>query len=118
MSGSSFRPLSCSEREVLEVLLAPDFPGKDELVHQIEHCQVKVIDENGSLDFDVTDTVKATHVKYAVPTEGEYEDSDGVMTHVLLHVAGDYITMLDIYKENLSRVIQLDPKKLRVFAYS
>jgi len=92
------------EKQLVERLLEPDFPGRDELVQQLHAAEVRGIDEDGSVEFRVTSDVPACNVKYRVPTEGEYEDLDGVKVHVLLHVVGRKAKELELYKEDNSPV--------------
>ena len=47
---STFRPLESREREVLEKLLEPEFPGRDELRHQLNSVTAKQVFEDGTLD--------------------------------------------------------------------
>ncbi len=56
-------------------------------------------------------------MKYVVPTEGEYEDPDGVTVHVLLHLAGERAKELEFFREDGCRVQTWpDPVSIRVFA--
>jgi hypothetical protein len=105
------------ERGLIRKLLEPVFPGRDELSQQLKTAKVRTIDEDGSLEFSISSNTKADHVKYVVPTEGEYEDPDGITVHVLLHVAGDKAKELEFYREDNARVQTWpDPGKVRVFA--
>ena len=76
MTSLAYRTPTPAERQWLEALLTPRFPGRDELLEQVRHSLVREFDHNGSLEFDVHTTVKADSVKYAVPTEAEYEDAE------------------------------------------
>jgi len=80
-----FRDLTDNERTILNRLLETDFPGRDQIVEQLRVSRVKTIDENGSLEIQTDSPVKASSVKSRVPTEGEIEDSDGVIIHFLVH---------------------------------
>ena len=104
MGTAQFRNMIKRERELILKLLAPDFPGKDELTLQIETAQVKVLDEDGCLEFLVHSEVDAKSVKYVVPTEAEYEDSDGITVHVLLHMSGKKVKELEFFREDNRRV--------------
>ena len=101
----------------MNCLVARDFPGSKELALQIQDCQVRHLDEDGSLEFRVMMPVKASAVKYRVPAEGEAEDSDGVTIHFLIHVLDGVLDELEIYKEDNTPIIIL-PRidAIRVFA--
>lgn len=117
MSNHSFRPLSSSEHKLLDRLLSPDFPGRDELVQQLDDCEVREIDDNGSLEFKVETAIRANRVKYRVPTEGECEDMDNVTVHILLHVLDEKLNELEIYKEDNSKVMRpINAEDVRVCA--
>jgi hypothetical protein len=112
-----FRDMQPKERELIRKLLEPMFPGRDELAQQLETAKVRTIDNNGSLEFMVSSPTKASRVKYAVPTEGEYEDPDGVTVHVLLRMLGDKVKELEFYREDNGQVQSWpDPGSVRVFA--
>ncbi len=77
---------------------------------------VRSIDENGSLDFIVPLDKKAS-VHNSVPVEAEAEDVDGVTIHILLHVIEGIARGIEVYKEDLSRVILFPaPAELRLFS--
>lgn len=117
MKTSPWRELTTDEMALLERLLSPDFPGKEELLAQIRHCLVKVIDEDGSLEFDVQSTVDVPGVQRGVLTEGEFQDIDGGTAHVLLHVVDGKVKELEFYKEDGSRVKKVpSPTNVEVFA--
>jgi len=117
MIAGPFRELLLKERELLGRLFTPAFPGREELSEQLESAKVKVIDEDGSLEFLISSSTKAKNVKYVVPTEGEYEDSDGVIVHILLHLLGDKAQELEFFREDGTPVRQWpDPQNVRVFA--
>jgi hypothetical protein len=93
-----------NEEELIRKLLEPAFPGRSELLQQMETAKVRVIDDNGSLEFLINSVIKAEHVKYAVPTEGRYADPDGMDVHVLLHVIGNKAVELQIFRDDSARV--------------
>ena len=47
---NAFRPLTTYERELLEKLLEPEFPGRDELRQQLNSVTAKQLHEDGTLD--------------------------------------------------------------------
>ena len=117
MSPESFRDMYPRERDLIRKLLGPAFPGRDELSEQLKTAKVRIIDEDGSLEFSISSDARADRVKHVVPTEGEYEDPDGVTVHVLLHLFSDKAKELELFREDGSRVQTWpDPDFVRVFA--
>ena len=113
-SYKKYRPLSSYERVILDRLLESDFPGRSQIAEQLGKCLVRTIDEEGSLELHVQTDLKA-EVKRRIPIEGEVEDADGILIHVLLHVVNGVVTELEIYKDNSSPIIiRPDASKLRL----
>jgi len=100
---SSFRPLKTHERELLEKLLEPKFPGRDELRRQLYSVVAKQMFEDGTLALQC-DRSDPAPVKWPVPTEGECPDADGVTIHVLLHVVDGVMVQLQIFKDGESEI--------------
>lgn len=112
---SSFRPLTDHERGVLEKLLEPAFPGRDELLDQMNSVTAQKIDDDGSLVLQCGPSRPAP-VKCRVPTEGECVDTDGIAIHVLLHVVDGMMSELEVFKDDSSRVRNLPaPRELMLF---
>ena len=112
-SMSSYRALSSWEKGLIQRLLSSPFPGRDELLNQVENVAASPIhedgtplDENGSLYLKSSSPVKAS-VRTRVPAEGEAQDIDNVTIHYLLHVVEGRIEQLEIFKEDLSKVSSL-----------
>ena len=117
MEPEPFRAIQKRERELIQRLLMPAFPGRDEVSRQLETARARTFDEDGSFEFLVEPGTGVDHVKYAVPTEGEYEDPDGVTVHVLLHVVGSAVKEIELYREDNTRVRTWpNPETLRVYA--
>jgi len=113
-NSEKYRPLSSYERKILDRLLEADFQGRNQILEQLNKCLVRTIDKEGSLEFHVQTDLK-TEVKRRIPIEGEVEDADEVMIHVLLHVVNGVLTELEFYKDNSSPIIaMLDPSRLRL----
>ena len=90
--------------------------GSEQLSTQIQNCLVRSIVENGSLDFTVSLDQRAL-VHNSVPVEAEAEDVDGVTIHILLHVIDGIAQGIEVYKEDLSPVVEFPvPAKLRLFS--
>ncbi len=119
MASEHFRPLEGAEREILNALLTPSFPGREQVIHQMEHSLVRSIDENGSLEFQANVPLAAAPVITRVAAEGEIEDSDGVIVHYLLHVVAGKLQELEVFKEDNSGIVNRPmASAIRVFAPS
>ena len=117
MNTEPFREMQPREKELVCKLLEPVFPGRDELFQQLQTAKVRTIDEDGSLEFSISSLTKADNVKYVVPTEGEYEDPDGITVHVLLYMHGHKCEELEFYREDGTQVQTWpDPASVWVFA--
>ena len=113
-NDKTFRDFTAYEQEIVDKLLEKSFPGRDEICEQMKNCLVRTIDEDKSLEFLVKSNVKAK-VKKRIPVEAEFEDTDGVLIHILLHVIDGQVNELEIYKEDGSPIIESpDPSKLQV----
>jgi hypothetical protein len=114
---TSFRPLLTNERQILERLLEPRFPGRDELRAQLQVATAKTFDEDGCFDIQCSQPVSPAPVKSPIPTEGECADRDGATLHVQLHVVGGIMKCLEMYKEDGSAPLGLpDARSLKLFA--
>ena len=94
---STFRPLKTEERDILERLLQPEFPGRDELRRQLDVVTAKQVSEDGTLVLQCGPCSPAP-VRCRVPTEGECVDADGGIIQVLLHVVNGVMKELEIFK--------------------
>lgn len=94
---SNFRQPSADERKLISELTAAEFPGRAEVIEQLEHCVVRLIDEDGSLEIRVLHAVVAP-VLYRIPTELYGPDLDAVQISVLLHVVDGLCREIEIYK--------------------
>ncbi|MEM5372742.1 hypothetical protein V4C53_42960 [Paraburkholderia azotifigens] len=92
----------------------------DDLIRQLESALVKKIDDYGSLEFDVSDTVAYAYAYANVSgplVTGQQEDIDTIATSgpyinfILLLKAG-LISELDIYKDDGAKAVATyDPEK-------
>lgn len=111
---TSYQVLTENEKTMLERLLEAEFPGRDQIRQQITKSVATVIDEYGSLRFDVRSDIKAP-VTRRIPIEAETEDTDGVPIHLLLHVVEGKIAELEIYKDDGSPIRKMPAaSKLRL----
>ncbi|WP_341316888.1 hypothetical protein WN982_36780 [Paraburkholderia sp. IMGN_8] len=94
---NNFRPPSAVERELISELTAAEFPGRAEVIKQLQQCVVRLIDEDGSLEIGVPHAMAAP-VLHRVPTELYGPDVDGVQISVLLHVVDGVCREIEIYK--------------------
>jgi hypothetical protein len=110
---AAFRELSASERQLFDAFLAQNFPGRAELVDQLQSAKVRPVDNNPSLDISVDSGAPAI-VDRRIPIEAEVEDSDGVIVHILLHVVDGFMNELEIYRDD-SRPLKgpIDQGRLR-----
>ena len=91
--SSDFRPLSSSERKLLEKLLEPSFPGRDVLRAQLEFLYARALDDEGCLALQCVSGPPAT-VIFPVPVEGAGRDETGAPVSVLLQVFDGYMDSL------------------------
>ena len=108
---AGWRALALRERKLLSQLLAPEFPGKQELIEQVGNCVVRELDADGGLEIRTNSSIRATQIKFRVRPEGEFEDTDGVTVHVLLHVLDDAAVELEVYKDDNSAHSRLVKKR-------
>src|ERR1700730_11777185 len=80
-----FRPLAPRELELLEKLLEPEFPGRDELQRQLGSVTARQTHDDGTLELHCEGGPQAP-VGCRVPTEGEYLDAGGRPVNGLLPV--------------------------------
>jgi len=102
------RPLKADEASLLKKLLEKDFPGRDQLLDQLQDVLVTELDDEGSLSLKVGASVPAP-VNCRVPVEARYADMDsdpeaGPHVHVLLHVVDGRMAELEIYKDDSSPI--------------
>jgi uncharacterized protein DUF6984 len=107
---SSFRPLTTYERELLEKLLEPEFPGRDELRQQLNSVTAKQTMEDGTLSLQCDSTHPAP-VKCRVPVEAECPDADGGPISFFLHVVDGFLNELDIVKYDGSKILRPPPPR-------
>jgi len=103
MTNKGFRQPTEAELLILKTLLQAAFPGRDELNTLLKDCDVKTIDNNGSLAIQTRGNVIAPVLK-RIPVEAEAKDEDEVVVHILLHVVGGKPVELEIFKEDGSQV--------------
>lgn len=101
---SGFRPPTEAETAWLHRLLTAEFTGRDEIAKQLHELQVRVIDDDGSLELKPTKDAPVATVKQSIPVEAEGRDEDGVPVYLLLFVENGYIKELEIYKADGSPI--------------
>ena len=109
--GKDFRPLTGVEAAIIERLLGHDFVGRVELLQQLVGLEASAIDGSGSL------WLKATHgerapIRSTPAVEARYPDLDasdefGSCVNVLLHVKEGYLSMLEMYKDDGSKIMRV-----------
>jgi hypothetical protein len=109
------RALAETEREVIAFLLSEDFPGRQELVQQLDHVLCRTVDDDGSLELHVSGEAPRAPVTARVASEGHMPDDDGMVVHVLLHVADGLMSELEIYRDDSTPPRRrLDRKAMRL----
>jgi hypothetical protein len=110
-----YRELTEYERKLVDRLLSEGFAGRDEISSQVRSSRVRQIDKEGSLEFLVSGGSMVTS-GFRIPVEGWFEDTDGMLVHVLLHVVSGRINELEIYKDDGSQIVQMaEPSRLTIF---
>jgi hypothetical protein len=114
LSSEDGRPPTKQELNVILKLLDTPFPGREELQNQLNFVTVQSIDRDGSLKFFNGGGARSEVVR-RIPVEAETNDIDGVVIHVLLHVADGFLDELEIYREDSAGVrSHIDPEQLRL----
>jgi len=97
-TAGGFRELTGRERGLVEQLTQPDFIGAAQLREQLEACEARTVDPEGSFELRVKNQSPA-RVFYRVPVELEARDRDGTPIHVLLHVVDGIARQIEVYKD-------------------
>lgn len=105
-----FRALTTIEKEIIGKLLSVDFRGRDELAQQLVGLQAATLDIAGSLKLKVSNG-RVAPIGRGVAVEAKYPDIDTrseVEPHVnvLLHVVDGKLSMLEIYKDDGSKILK------------
>ncbi|WP_409564101.1 DUF6984 family protein [Methylobacterium sp. J-068] len=107
--NEAWRPLMPEEVAMLDLLLATDFPGRNELAAQARSALARRVDQEGSLRFQVDGP--PARVRGRVPVEGHYhDDGSGPGPHrpavnLLLHVVDGRLHELEVYKDDGSTIL-------------
>ena len=102
------RPLSSSERRLLQKMLSCNFPGNTVLYSQLDNLRVTQLDSSGCLALEPT-ILNRAKVSARVPVEATCADVDGVLIHVELHVVEGLLYGLEFYKEDGTEVKVVPP---------
>lgn len=100
------RPLTKYETELLSRLVEK-LPERKLYLRQIEDARVGSWAGDESIRFALHEGAPSVQLQTGMPVEGEFRDRDGVIAHVLLHVQDGYLRVLEIFKEDGSRVIKM-----------
>ncbi len=121
MPNDDMRSLTETERAILEKLIAAAPDHYAALRSQIDSCRVRVCDEFGSLEIEVSDkshpiaVTTGRPIAEAVQEDGDISESYGPLIEVLLFARDGFIYELQIYKGNGTPIkSRLDASKLRV----
>lgn len=103
---NNFRSPLPGERKLISELTAAEFPGRAEVIEQLDQCVVRLIDEEGSLEIRLLRAIAAP-VLHRIPTELYGPDVDGVQISVLLHVVDGLCREIEIYKVDGTTIQQM-----------
>ncbi|WP_049813579.1 DUF6984 family protein [Paraburkholderia fungorum] len=104
-----YREPTAHERELMDLLAAPDFPGVEQIREQLRSCNVRSIDDEGSLGLQIQNAATASVIT-RVPVELYAPDTDGFDVHVLLHVVDGICQEIEIYKDAPGPIRKLPEK--------
>lgn len=114
----SYRKLSREEQAILDKLLSVDFPGRNQLLKQVDSLHARLAesgDNYGTLDLITENTEAHANVEQRVPVEAEFMDADGVPVFVLLHVVDGLLHEMEIYRADGGDIINpIVPSELKV----
>jgi hypothetical protein len=112
--SSDWRPLSDTEREILQQLFTVSFHGREEVRSQLPSVRVKTIDQYGSLRFDAAPD-DAQRVGLYSPVTARSRDSDGGTIELVLLLSEGKLFELDIYKwEGTPILRELQPSEIEI----
>jgi uncharacterized protein DUF6984 len=115
LTEQQFRTPTSGERDIFRRLLSADFPGRPEILLQLENCRVRIIDDEGSLEITPGETAPPATIRKRIPVEAEAADKDGIYVHFLLHVANGFVNELDVYKDDGSPIQRMpSPDEMEV----
>jgi hypothetical protein len=97
-ASDAFRELTGRERGLVQQLTQHDFIGAVQLREQLEVCEARTVDADGSFELRVKNRTPA-RVFYRVPVELEARDRDGTPIRVLLHVVDGIASQINVYKD-------------------
>lgn len=123
-----WRPAGVAERALIMHLLRQEFPGRAEILEQLNSLEVMRIGFGSSLILrsegphaDVRDSdAPSTRANDRIPVEGFYDDvidetkgmlGIAALVRLALHVTGGKLSELEIYKEN-EKPILIDPYEI------
>ena len=104
MTTDTFRNPTAHERDLIRRLVQAEFQGVSEVRAQLESCEVRKIDPEGSLELRIK-TPQRANVRFRVPVELLGKDSDDFGIHVLLHVVDGISTEIEIYKDTSTAIL-------------
>jgi hypothetical protein len=116
MVTPGYREPTTHERELMDLLVAPDFPGVEKIRDQLGSCNVREIDDEGSLGLQIKNAVTASVIA-RVPVELYAPDTDGFDVHVLLYVIDGICQEIEIYKDTPGPIRKL-PERWNYFVPS
>jgi hypothetical protein len=102
---AGYRKIDDREVGLIRKLLDTKFPGRDDLLAQLDDLAVKQIEVDGTLRLEC-ESGPSSISNYGPVSEGVYKDADGVDISVILHVGKTgFMNMLEILKVNCLPII-------------
>ena len=105
-----YRPLTDAEGALLQKLLEGQFPGRSDLIYQLQGLKVEQVDSAGSLRFRVAHGRQA-QVRSNVVAEARYPDLNtrcdtDAHVNIILHVRAGKLFILEVYKDDGSPILR------------
>ena len=114
MTEERFRPLEPRERSILDLLLTVEFAGRDDVREQIDNSVARVIDTEGSIELRTSSSRRA-QVSQRVPIEAEWNDENGQLVGILLHVVDGFVDELKVVNHAGEPIAgQVTPSEIRI----
>jgi hypothetical protein len=120
MKDLHFRSPCENEPRILSRLLELPFRGRAELLQQLDGLRVKRIDQDGSLQLEVTSKAQAPYDGLAVEArcpDSDTRDQTDPHINLLLHLREGKMWMLEIYRDDsLPIKAEPDPELFELFS--
>ena len=116
--SGEFKALTPYAEAILVNLLTVEFPGRQEVAHQVATAHARPLDDHGCLELRAASGAPRAEVIRRIPVEAEAPDVDGMTIHILLHVVDGYVDELEFFRDDGRRLQgRVQPDALKVFVY-